>query len=159
VICEVSLPCRSLTAKRCCTKHKREINALRNEQLLSKSIRPYDYQAELSCTKVLRIAPLQLHKQKAAILVCVKITTNKLHCCIADAFPPRTSIIYDAKQATKKLRVCTFQLHCVVGTAILHCWMSDSYRRGANIHIKHYVCIHSKTFITQKNKSIHRCKP
>jgi hypothetical protein len=87
VKCEVSLPHRSLTAKRCCTKHKRKMSALRIEKLLSKSIRPYYYQAELSDTKVLRIAPLQLHKQKAAILVCVKITTNKVHCCIADASP------------------------------------------------------------------------
>jgi hypothetical protein len=69
------------------TRHKREMSVLRIEKLLSKSIRPYDYQAELSCAKVLRIAPLQLHKPKGAILVCVKITTNKVHCCIADASP------------------------------------------------------------------------
>jgi hypothetical protein len=155
VICKVSLPCRSLTAKQCCTKHKNEMNALRIEKLLSKSIRPYDYQAELSCTKVLRIAPLQLHKQKAAILVCVKITTNAVPCCIADASPlvPPLSMMQ-----SRQRRSYVFALFnsTVVGTAILHSWMSDSYRRGANIHIKHYVCIHSKTFITQKNKSIHR---
>ena len=73
--------------KRCCAKDKREMSALIIEKLLSKSIRPVDYQAELSCTKVSRIAPLQLHKQKAAIPVCVKITTNKVHCCIAYASP------------------------------------------------------------------------
>jgi hypothetical protein len=38
----------------------------------------------------------------------------------------------------------------VVGTAILHSWMSESYWREAHIHIKHYVGIHCKTFITQK---------
>ena len=69
------------------TRRKREMSVLRIEKLLSKSIRPYDYQAELSRTKVLQITLLQLHKQKAAILVCVKITTNKVHCCIADVSP------------------------------------------------------------------------
>jgi hypothetical protein len=69
------------------TRRKREMSVLRIEKASKQVHGPYDYQAELSRAKVLRIALLQLHKQKAAILVCVKITTNKVHCCIADASP------------------------------------------------------------------------
>jgi hypothetical protein len=131
------------------------MSALRIEKLLSKSIRPYDYQAELSCTRVLRITPLQLLKQKAAILVCVKITTNKEHCCIADASPPSSPIINDAKQAKKKLRVCTFQLHCRWhrNTSFL----DERVLLARSTHTHQTLCRNPLQDIHHsKNKSIHR---